>query len=98
MFGFKFPADSNHPYYGRILELLFVGGCTTFAIILDIFTAWHGFNWPKKFEAICLLTALVVGPIRFMRAKEEPSREMGRADIAMWGYLCVMMAAIIFAR
>ena len=98
MFRLKFPGDATQTNYGKIVSLLFVGGCVTLAVIMDMLVAWHGFDWHKKFEAVCFLSVLIVGPIRFMRVVEKPSVKVSRADIAMWGYLGVMMAMIVFGR
>lgn len=81
-----------------MMGVLLVGAIATIVVVLDVLAAWHGFDSQKKFGALSLLAILVIGPIRFMRAEEKESREIGRAEVAMWGYMCLMVATIVFAR
>jgi len=80
------------------MSLLLVGVLATVITILNVLMAWHGFSPVKKLEALCLLLILVLGPIRFARAKDKLSHQVGWMDIALWGYLCVMIATSIFTR
>jgi hypothetical protein len=78
--------------------LLFVASRASFLVLRAILSHWGTYDWYKKFEALCLPTVLVVGPVRFIHSERKALGRIGRAEIVMRGYLCLMPASSLWGR
>ncbi|MGH9745147.1 MAG: hypothetical protein ACRD59_03415 [Candidatus Acidiferrales bacterium] len=75
-----------------LLMALFV----TAIVVMQIVMFWQTASLFKRYEAIGLLLVLILGSVRVIRDLNNPAAKLGRSQIAMWGYVCVMLATIAF--
>ena len=82
----------------RSRSLAFIAIFVTGGVFLRILTSWHTFGSVEKFAAVALLITIVITPARAIRAEGSGKTEIGRDEIAIWGYMCLMMASMLIGH
>jgi len=88
----------NGSSFANGISLLFMGLLVSAMVLMRIFERWHGFDATGKMAAVALIASLVVPPVRAIRGENSEASRFDRAQIAMWGYMSLMLATILFAR
>ncbi|HET7149828.1 MAG TPA: hypothetical protein VFI60_00340, partial [Candidatus Acidoferrum sp.] len=79
------------------IALWFLAPVVTVDVLLSILLRWHSFGVIEKFNAIVLSFFLLVVPGAAVWGERTGRKSMGRLEIAIVAYICLMMATMVFS-
>jgi hypothetical protein len=93
---FKNAEFANVKRFTDRIGVLLIGLLVSASVLLTIFKHWRGYDGISKFIAVVLISYLLIPAATAIRGKSSEASKPDRAQIAMWGYMSLMLATILF--